>query len=77
MDDTPNQPGDPKPQSPLNKQMSPLAGGLFFGVIAFAWIFYKHHDFARAAAVGAAAFAAGFCVMFLGTYMERRAKKKP
>jgi hypothetical protein len=77
MDENINQPDDPKTQSPLNKQMSPLAGGAFFGVVAFAWILYKHHDIARASMIGAVAFAAGFAVMFLGMALERRNKAKP
>jgi hypothetical protein len=68
---------DSKSTSPLNKQMSPLAGGVLFGVIAFAFILYRSHDILRAALVGGAAFAGGFWVMWAGSYLERRAKKKP
>ena len=71
MDETPEQLDAPKPNL-LNKQMPPLAGGAFFGAIAFGFIFYKHHDFVRAALVGCAGFAGGFGVMLIGTYKDRR-----
>jgi len=75
MDETPL-PNGPKPTSPLNKQMSPLAGGVLGGIAVFAYILYKHHDIVRAFLVGAAGFAAAFSVMFIGMYLERRNKQK-
>lgn len=77
MDHKPEEPGDPKPTSPLNKQMSPLSGGVFAFVAVFGFILYKHHDIVRALLVGAAGFAAAFGVMSIGMYLERRNKKTP
>ena len=77
MDEKAEQPGDLKSNSPLNKQMSPLAGGAFLGLIAFAYILYKSHDIVRALLFGSVAFAGGFWVMWAGQYLERRMKKNP
>jgi hypothetical protein len=77
MDEKPGQVGDSKSNSPLNKQMSPLAVGVLGGVAVFAFILYKHHDIVRAGLVGGAAFVAGFLVVLAGTYLDRRVNKKP
>jgi hypothetical protein len=77
MNEKPGQPDDSKSNSPLNKQMSPLAGGVFLGVIAFAFILYRSHDIVHAALVGGVGFAAAYWVMWAGQYLERRTKKKP
>ena len=77
MDEKTGQLDDSKSDSPLNKQMSPLTGGAFFGVIAFAFILYKSHDIVRAALVGGAVFGVLYWVMWAGQQLERRTKKKP
>ena len=62
--------------SPLNKQMSPLSGGVFLGGLAFAFILYRSHDFLRALLVGGVVLAIIWWVMWAGQYLERRNKKK-
>jgi hypothetical protein len=82
MNDKPQPPDDfqsksPQNKSSLNKQMSPLAGAALLGVIAFAYIFYRRHDFVRAALVGCVGFAGAYWVIWAGQYLERRKKKTP
>jgi O-antigen/teichoic acid export membrane protein len=76
MTDNEKQTEGEKSESPLNKQMSPLAGGGFLGGLVFAFILYRSHDVLRALLVGGVVFALLFWVMWAGRYLERRSKNK-
>jgi O-antigen/teichoic acid export membrane protein len=65
-----------KSGSPLNKQMSPLAGGGFLGGLVFAFVLYRSHDVLGALLVGSVVFALIFWVIWAGQYLERRSKNK-
>ncbi len=63
-------------ESPLNKQMSPVAGGGLLGAIVFGFVLFQSHDVLRALLVGGVVFGMIFWVMWAGQYLERRTKKK-
>lgn len=66
-----------KPESSLNKQMSPLSGGALLGVIGFAYSLYKSQDIVHAIFVGGAVFAVLYWIMWAGQNLARRTKNKP